>query len=96
MDPSSLLLRWVPDTRRSLNVWRVVRGSEGLPPPIVITPVPFDTPVPVGIAEPTCTIAAQFGEPEATRILFQRVAVPRRLKTSQVHARNKAIHRGPR
>ena len=64
--------------------------------PTVITPVPFGTIIDSGIAEPTRTIAAQFGEPEATRILFQRVAVPRRLKTSQVHARNKAIHRGPR
>ena len=64
--------------------------------PTVIAPVPFGTIIDSGIAEPTRTIAAQFGEPEATRILFQRVAVPRRLKTSQVHARNKAIHRGPR
>ena len=31
MDSSSLLLRCVPDTRRSLNVWRVVRASTGLP-----------------------------------------------------------------
>ena len=31
MDPSSLLLRWVPNTRRTLNVWRVVRASTGLP-----------------------------------------------------------------
>ena len=52
--------------------------------PIVITPVPFDTTIDSEIAELTCTIAAQFCEPEATRTLFQRVAVPRRLKTSQV------------
>ena len=90
------MLRCVLDTRRSLNVWRVVRGSEGLPPPIVITPVPFGTTIDSEIAEPTCTIAAQFGELEAARTLFQRVAVPRRLKTSQVDSRSKAIHRGPR
>ena len=59
----------------------------------VITQVPFGS----GIAEPTCTIAAQFGEPEATRTLFQRVAMPRRQETSQVDSWcNKAIHRGPR
>ena len=64
--------------------------------PTVITPVPFGTIIDSGIAEPTRTIAAQFGEPEAARTLFQRVAVPRRLKTSQVYAHNKATHRGPR
>ena len=64
--------------------------------PTVATPVPLGIIIGSGVAGPTRTIAAQFGEPEATRILFQRVAVPRRLKTSQVHARNKAIHRGPR
>ena len=64
--------------------------------PTVITPVPFGTTIDSEIAELTCTIAAQFGEPDATRTLFQRVAVPRRLETSQVDSRNKAIHRGPR
>ena len=64
--------------------------------PTVITPVPFGTTIDSGIAEPTCTIAAQFGEPEATRTLFQRVAVPRRLETSQADSRNQAMHRGPR
>ena len=64
--------------------------------PTVITPVPFGTTIDSGIAEPTYTIAAQFGEPEATRTLFQRVAVPRRLETSQVDSRNQAMHRGPR
>ena len=95
MDSSSLLLRCVLDTRRSLNVWADVRGSEFYRP-IVITLVPFGTAIDSRIAEPTCTTAAQFGEPETTRTLFQRVAVPRRLETSQVDSRNKTIHRGPR
>ena len=60
MDSLSLLLRCVPDTRRNLNV---------------ITPVPFGTTIDSGIAKPTRTIAAQFGEPEATRTLYQRTAV---------------------
>ena len=64
--------------------------------PTMITPMPFGTTIDSGIAEPTCMIAAQFGEPEASRTLLQRVAVPRRLETSQVDSRNKAIHRGPR
>ena len=76
-----------------------VRASAGLRP-TVITPVPFGSAIDSEIAEPTCTIAAQFDEPEAThettRTLFQRVAVPRRLGTSQVGSRSKAIHRGPR
>ena len=59
--------------------------------PTAITPIPFVTTIDSGVAEPTCTIAARFGEREATRTLFHRVHMLRRLKTSQVHARNKVI-----
>ena len=100
MDSSSLLLRCVPDTRRRLNGWQVVRAPTGLPTDrgtTVVTPVPFGTTTDSGIAEPTRTLfATHFGEPEATRTLFQRVSVPRRLKTSQADSCSKAIHRGPR
>ena len=48
----------------------------------LITPMPFGTTIDSRIAELTRTIAAQSGEPGATLTLFQRVAVPHRLKTS--------------
>ena len=82
MDSLSLLLLCVPDTRRSLNV---------------ITPVPFGTTIDSGIAKPTRTIAAQSGEPEATRTLYQRIAVQtENIAGGLAQQLRKATHRGPR